>query len=140
MPREIIRGDSYEYRRPFAVYTLTDIHDDPFDLYSCKVFVTYKPRTTDPMMDADDSLAPIRHYIEIDGGGSVVGSSGLSLLGDASAGVIVHRLTKANTFALPANAELRGDLQLIDATGEVTTWRLGEPIMAVDGFTNRESQ
>lgn len=137
MARQIIRGDSYGIRRPFYTYSFVDGEGDPLDLTGMTIRTTYKTAKTDPNTDTTDSTAVVKHFIEFDGAGDVDDSDGLFLVGDASGGIIVERLTSAETLDLSLNATYFNDVELTDANAEVFTWIYSEGLTAIDGYTNR---
>lgn len=135
--RTIIRGDTYALRRPLFTITLVDENSDPFNLTSCTVRTTYKTAATSPDTDPDDTDAPIKHFITINGAGAVTDSDGLFLVGAATAGVLEERLSATESRAMPVNVELISDVELTDQNGEVFTWLFTDALKAVDGITNR---
>lgn len=145
--RQIIRGDSYGLRRPFYIIPLTDLLDNgdgtftpiPFNLAGSKVSTTFKVRATDPGADPNDTGAPIAADIEIDADGVVTLSSGLVIPDGRTAadGILHHRLTKAQTRALPVNQKWISDVQVTDANGEDFTKTFEETVEAVNSITNR---
>ena len=137
MAKQIIRGDSYETLRPLYQYELLDDASAPLDLTSCTIMVTFKPTVTTIEADANDTTAVITHEIQISGAGAVTFQDGLYVVGTVAGGTLEQRLTPAETIALPVNTELHGDLQLIDANGEVFTWIFEETLIAIDGLTHR---
>lgn len=137
MPRTIIRGDSYAIRQPFYIITILDEDGNPMDLTGCKVFTTYKPSTSEPSFDPDDENAPIKHKIEINSSGVVTESEGLVLQGTAAQGVLIERLTSAESAVVPLNMTLKSDIQIIDSLNETFTFIMSEEVTAIDGYTNR---
>lgn len=133
--REIIRGDDY-----YRAYRLTfvDSGGNSKNLADCTVRTTYKPAVTDPNTDTTDSTAVIKHFITIDGAGDVTDSDGLDLDGnDAADGILVERFTSAETLGLDLAVEYISDVELTDE-GLVTSFLyLDDPIVAIDGVTNR---
>jgi len=136
----IIRGDSYAVRRPLFTYELVDDANDPFDLTDCTIRTTWKVTTTDPASDPTDATAVLKGLLVVDDTGTATTEEGLELLGDATAGTIVHRVTSAETLALTAGVTWESDVELIDANGEKFTFLFsGDTLVATDGFTNRTS-
>ena len=135
---EIVRGDSYAIRRPLFTYELVDDANDPFDLTSCTVRTTWKVTTTDPASDPTDATAVLKGLLVVNGSGTATTEEGLELVGLATAGTIVHRVTAAETLALSAGVTWESDVELIDAAGEKFTFLFsGDTLTAIDGFTNR---
>ena len=85
----IIRGDSATWRIP-----IFDEDNQPYNLTGATVTVTYKARVSDP-----DSAALFRHWIAIDGSGSVTSARGMALETTVAAGVIIETLTPAESDA-----------------------------------------
>jgi hypothetical protein len=140
MPKEIIRGDSYEADRPIYVFTFTDDALAALDLSGYKIQTTYKPAITTIEEDPTDATAEITHEIQFDGSGNVTYQNGLYLQsgGVAADGVIEDRLTKTETAALSVGVELVADLQMTDASGRVFTWIFDDTLVARDGVTHRD--
>lgn len=138
MTREIIRGDSYPQ---FYVLTFLEAGGSPIDLTSSIIRTTYKPEVTTPGDDPDDDTAVIKHFIAIDGSGVVVDSDGLELDGPAENGVLVESLTTAETNALPLETQFISDVEanLYGGILVTTFMYLDDPIVAIDGVTNRTS-
>ena len=135
---EIIRGDSYAVRRPFFTYELVDDLNDPFDLTGCTVRTTWKVATTDPSTDPTDASAVLKGLLIVDGTGTATTETNLEMVGLATAGTIVHRVTAAETLALTAGVTWESDVELTDANGEVFTFLFsGDTLTAIDGYTNR---
>lgn len=132
----IIRGDSYTDLRPLYTYTLVNDQGQPFDLTGCTVRTTYKTETTDPNTDTTDATAAIAHDLIIDGGGNILSSNGLIVVGDVTSGVIEEYLTSAETLALPLNTSLSSDLELT-TPNEVVTFISDDTLKAIDAYTNR---
>lgn len=132
----IIRGDSYTDLRPLYTYTLVNDQGQPFDLTGCTIRTTYKESTTDPNTDTTDATAAIAHDLIIDGGGNILASNGLIVVGDVTSGVIEEYLTSAETLALPLNASLSSDLELT-TPNEVVTFISDDTLKAIDAYTNR---
>lgn len=133
--REIIRGDSYP---AFYRLTLTDSDGNPFDLTSCTVRTTYKTEVTDPNTDTTDSTAVIKHFIEIDGAGAEVDSDGLSLGGAVTDGILIETVARAETLALSLSTEYISDVELtVGGAFVISFLYLSDPIVAIDGVTNR---
>lgn len=139
MARTIIRGDSYGIRRPFYTYTFVDIADAPLDLSGCTIRTTYKAAKASATDDPTDATAEIKHHITLDGTGAVTSQDGLYLDTTAATGVIVERLTAAETLALSLDTELFNDVELTDSNGELSTWIYEEALTAIDAYTNRTS-
>ena len=87
--------------------------------------------------DATDDTAAIKHELQISLAGEAVVSTGLSLESAATDGVVIERLTSAETTDMPIDTLLTGDLQLIDANGEILTWVFTETLKTVPAATNR---
>lgn len=134
---EVIRGDTYGIRRPFFIITLVDDAAQPFDLTGCTVRTTYKEAKTDPATDPTDTDAPIKHEIVINGSGVVTSQDGLFLQSTAAAGVLIERLTSAESLALPLNVQLISDVEVTDGNGEKFTVPSVDTVSAIDGVTNR---
>ena len=135
--RTIIRGDSYALRRPLWTLTFVDELANPFNLTGCTVRTTYKTASTAPADDPNDTNAPIKHTIIINGSGTPTTQDGLFLVGAATGGIIEERLTATESRVLPLNTELLSDIEVTDASGEIFTWVITDTLKAVDGFTNR---
>jgi hypothetical protein len=101
--------------------------------------VTYKPKSLPAATDPVDATAAIKHFITINSSGTVTAQNGLYLSTTAAAGVLIERLSPAETLALPAGTSLFNDVELTDGNGEVFTWLYTEPLVAVDAYTNRTS-
>jgi hypothetical protein len=137
--RTIIRGDSYQLRRPFYTYTFVDENDAPLDLTGCTIRTTYKTEKTDPTVDTTDTDAAIKHTIVIDTFGVATTQTGLYLVGAATGGILKERLSATESRALPLETALYSDLELTDFNGEVFTWVFDDTLVAIDGYTNRTS-
>lgn len=145
-PKTIVRGDAYAIRRPLFSYVLTQPNLTPFPLNGCTVRTTYKTVATAPTADPADASAAIRHFMVIDPQGVVTASSGL-VLGEmvgnafvarpASDGKFIHRLTAAESRLLPVGTPLLGDVEVIDANGEPTTFLFEDGLLVREGYTNR---
>lgn len=133
----IIRGDSYALRRPLYTYTLVDDENASFDLSGCTVRTTFKTVTTDPADDPTDASAALTGLLVVGSDGTPTTQTALYLVGDATAGTFEHRLTAAETAALPTGAAWVSDVELTDVNGEVFTWLFTETLTTVDGITNR---
>ena len=141
--RTIIRGDSYALRRPLFLIELADIAGWAFDLTGCHVRTTFKPAADD---DVTDATAVIQHEIVIAADGGVTTSTGL-VLGEmvddvfvalpATAGKLVHRLTKAESAAIPVGTAYISDVEVTDADEEVFTFLFEDTLTVVNGVTNR---
>lgn len=139
MSKQIIRGDSYETSRPLYQYSFLDDTSGPLDLTGCDIMITYKPVITAIEDDSTDATAVIKHELKIGAGGSVEFQQGIYLVGTIADGTVEQRLTPTETTSLPVGVILYGDIQLIDANGEVFTWIFEETLLAIDGVTNREA-
>ncbi len=137
MNRELIRGDDYGVGRYLFRYALVTALGAPYDLTGCRVDVTYKAAITDPGIDPTDSTATVKHTLIVTSSGVATTTTGLYLVGSATAGVVEERMTRAETLAMPLTTNLLSDLQLTDARGEVTTFLFTDTISARDGITNR---
>lgn len=135
--RSIYQQDSYNSTRYFQRHAFFDDALNPMDLRGCKIMTTWKPVVTSLSVDPNDSVAPIKHEIQISLGGTVTVSTGLVLETVATDGVILEHLTTTETANMPLDTELIGDLQLIDANGEILTWLFSDRIKAVSAVTNR---
>jgi len=135
----IIRGDDYGIRRPLWIHTFVDGDGVALDLTGMTIRTTYKtaalPAATDPI----DASAAIKHFIVIDGTGTVTDQDGLYLETTAAAGILLERLTKAETLALSLVDELLHDIEVTDQNGEISTVPFTDPLVAVDAYTNRTS-
>lgn len=135
--RTIIRGDSYAIRRPLYTYTLVDDVGVPFNLTGCTIRTTYKSVLTPPETDPNDTSAPIKHTLIVDGSGNATTEDGLHLVGAASAGVVEEWLTATESRALPLATALISDIELVDQNGEVFTWMFDDTLQATEAVTNR---
>lgn len=134
----IVRGDTYATRRPLFVYTLTDELAAPFDMTGCTIRTTSKVVPTDPNTDTTDEDAVLKGTLIVDGSGVATTEDNLFMIGAATAGIIEHRLTSAETLALPLNLSWSGDVEVTDANGEVSTFFFdSDTVTARDGYTNR---
>jgi hypothetical protein len=136
--RNILRGDSFQTRRPLFEFTLVDDQGAPFNLTGCTVMTTYKPQLTTIEEDPNDESAEIKREIQIDGSGDVVYQNGLFLASNAAAGVLYEHLTAAESAALSLGIPLHSDVQLIDSNGEVFTWLYMDSLVAAEAATHRE--
>lgn len=136
--RTIIRGDDYPdfYRLTFAASG-----GGPKSLNGTTVRTTYKTEVTDPNTDTTDATAVIKHFITIDSEGDVTDADGLDLNGgDPGDGILFEILTSAETLALDVGVEYISDVEITDEETGVTTFLyLDDPVVAIDGVTNRTS-
>lgn len=135
--KKVIRGDSYGTLRPLFILKFASPTGGRYNLAGATVRTTYKPESTDPNVDVDDSGAVIRHEIVINEDGVVAASTGLALIGAASDGVIHEYLTSTESKALPLDVELYSDVQ-ITIGSDTISFVQGTPVVAVDGYTNRD--
>lgn len=134
---QIYRGDAYALRRPLFTHFLTNQDGSPFNLTSCTVRTTFKIAPTDPNDDTTDETAVIKGTLVVDGTGTATLQDKLNLLGAATAGTVVLRLTAEETLALPIGEQWMSDVELIDANGEAFTFVFTDKISAIDAYTNR---
>ena len=135
--RSIYQQDSYNFTRYLQRIEFFDDALNPMDLRGCTILVTYKPALVAVADDATDTTAAIKHELQISLAGEVTVSTGLSLETDALSGVVIERLTSAETTDMPIDTLLTGDLQLTDANGEILTWVFTESLKTVPAATNR---
>lgn len=135
--RSITRGDSYGLRRPLYEYEFINDLGESFDLAGCTIRTTYKPEKTSIEDDPEDMSAAIVHELVLDANGIPTKEDGLYLIGNALEGKIQERLSAQETKVLPLNTPLKGDVEVVDAAGEIFTWVLDEELVAVDGYTHR---
>lgn len=138
----IVRGDV-----KYWTHCLTDPDGDPLDLTGCTVWFTAKAA---PDSDELDDSALIRHYIVIDGAGTVTSSLGLSLGGTdynqepptvvsgAASGVLTNRLSPATSDGLAAGT-LVYDIQVELPNDDIHTPVNGLPLPVVADITRRTS-
>ena len=135
--RSIYQQDSYNFTRYLQRIEFFDDALNPMDLRGCTILVTYKPALVAVADDATDTTAAIKHELQISLAGEAVVSTGLSLESAATDGVVIERLTSAETTDMPIDTLLTGDLQLTDANGEILTWVFTETLKTVPAATNR---
>lgn len=135
--RSIYQQDSYNFTRYLQRIEFFDDALNPMDLRGCTILVTYKPALVAVADDAEDATAAIKHELQISLAGEAVVSTGLSLESAATDGVVIERLTSAETTDMPIDTLLTGDLQLTDANGEILTWVFTESLKTVPAATNR---
>ena len=137
---EIVRGDTYAIRRPFFRYELVTETNTPFDLAGCTVRTTSKVAPLSPQSDPTDTRGVLKGTLIVDHSGMATTEDHLYMIGPSADGVIEHRLSAADTVALPLGVTWITDVEVVDADGEVTTFFFdGDTITTRDGITNRTS-
>jgi len=141
--RIIIRGDSYQQRRPLYIIEMDAVNPitgtiGPLNLAGTTVRTTFKRVPTDPVSDPNDTDAPIKADITINTSG-VATSNGLVLVGAANAGKLAHYLSAVQSRSLPLGQQWVSDVVVIFAdTGEEISKEYTDTVSAISRITNRE--
>ena len=141
--RIIIRGDSYQQRRPLYIIEMDAVNPitgtiGPLNLAGTTVRTTFKRVPTDPVSDPNDTDAPIKADVTISSTG-VATSNGLVLVGAANAGKLAHYLSAVQSRSLPLGQQWVSDVVVIFAdTGEEISKEYTDTVSAISRITNRE--
>lgn len=96
--------------------------------------------STDPNTDTTDEEAVLTGTLVVDAEGTATTQTNLYMVGNATEGVVEHRVSSADTLALPLETAWISDVEVTDSNDEVFTVLFsGDTLSATDGITNRTS-